>query len=266
MIFLHGAFTERTPFVLDRNLALGATATASTSAAGFPPGSAVTENTWQSWTCGANDGWLEVDLGAARSFDTLALIGHNLATLGASVTFGHKLLAGDAFTALTTIAPPDGRPAVQLLPAPVTARYVRCTIPVGASAPPSIAALIVGARRKLPAWVEPSYLRAPDAETVEGDAAISRGGHYLGATVRRRGGRLSPKLSPMETIWFDANLPAFRDHYNARRPFLWASSPTDHPADVAYAWRADGAGELRADLMGGGAWLRFGMEMDFHVA
>lgn len=266
MIFLEGVFAERTPFILDQNLALLASATASTSAAGTSPVAVTAENTWQAWTCGANDGWLELDLGAALAFDTVALVGHNLGTLGAALGIGHKLLAGDAMTDLAPVAPPDGRPAVVILAGAVTAQYLRLTIPAGPSAAPSIAAVMVGTRRRLPAWVTPGYVRAPDAETVEGDAAISRGGHYLGATVQRRGGRLSPQLSPIERAWADANLPAFRAHYNARRPFLWASSPSDHPADVAYGWRADGAGELRGELLGGSAYVRFGMELDFHVA
>jgi hypothetical protein len=266
MIFLNSAFEERTPFVLENNLALSAVASASASAAAFPPSAVTAENTWQAWTCGANSGWIELDLGAALSFDTLALVGHNLAALGASCTFAHKLLVGDALTSLTAITPPDGRPAVLVLSAPVTARYVRCTIPAGPTAPPSIAALVVGTRRKLPAWVEPGYIRAPDAEAVEGEAAISRGGNYLGATVRRKGGRLAPQLSPIGRAWWDTNMAAFRAHYAARRPFLWASSPGDYPEDVAYAWRGDGAAELRAALVGGGAYVRASMEMDFHVA
>lgn len=266
MIYLSGGFTERTPFLLHDNLALSATATATTSAAGFPPSGVTTENTWQAWTCGAASGTLQLDLGAARSFDTLAVVGHNLASVGASLRFQRKLLAGDAWTDLDLITPPDGRPAVLLLAAPVSARYVACLIPAGASAAPSIAAVMIGTRLRLPSWVQPGYVRAPDAEAVEGEAAISRGGQYLGATVRRRGGRLAPVLSPMERSWWDANMTGFRAHYAARRPFLWGSSPSDHAADVAYAWRADGAGELRAELLGGGAYVRGGMEMDFHVA
>lgn len=266
MIFLNSAFDERTPFVLEGNLALSATASASTSTAAFPPSAVTAENTWQAWTCGANDGWVELDFGAAVDFDTLALVGHNLGTIGASCTFAHKLLIGDGFTDMTTITPPDGRPAVLLTAAPITARYLRCIIPAGASAPPSIAALMVGTRRKVPAWVEPGYIRAADAESVEGEAAISRGGNYLGATVRRRGGRLTPQLSPIGRAWWDVNMPAFRAHFAARRPFLWASSPGDYPEDVAYAWRGEGAAELRAALVGGGAYVRASMELDFHVA
>lgn len=266
MIFFHGAFSERTPFVLDWNQALNAVPVASSTAPGFSPWNALAENTWQAWRCGANTGWLQLDLGQPRNFDTLAVVGHNLASVGASLRFQHKLLEADAMTNLTLITPLDNRPAVLLLPAPVTARYVGLHFPAGASAPPAIAAVMIGPRLRLPAWVQPPYVRAADAETVEGEAAISRGGHYLGRTMRRRGGRLSPQLSPIDRPWFDANMHGFREHYNTRRPFLWASSPSDHVSDVVYGWRAEGAAELRADLLGGGLFVRVGMEMDFHVA
>lgn len=266
MIFFQSAFTERTPFVLDENHALTATAAASSSVAGFPPSAVTAENTFQAWRCNAAEGSITLDFGAARDFDTLAAVGHNLANLGVASTFGHKLNAVDAWTDLASFEPPDSRPAVLVASAKISARYVRLAVPAGSAVPPSVSALVIGARRKLPAWVLPSYVRAADAETVEGEAAISRGGNYLGATVKHLGGRLAVQLSPMDRAWVDANLPAFRAHYARRRPFLWASSPTDYPADVAYCWRADGAPELRADLMGGGGHVRFGMELDFHVA
>jgi hypothetical protein len=266
MIFTHGVFAERTPFILEANFALGGATAASSTAAGFSPSAVVAENTWQSWKCGANDGWVQIDLGAPRWFDTMAVVGHNLSAIGANFNFAHKMLAGDAYTYLTGFAATDARPAVLLATTLINARYILCYVPPGATAPPSIACVMIGQRRRLPAWVMPPYARAIDAETVEGEAAISRGGHYMGATVRRRGGRLSPVLSPIERDWFDANLGYFRQHYSARRPFLWASSPTDHPSDVVYGWRGDGAGDLRAELIGGGAHVRCGLELDFHVA
>lgn len=273
MIYMPGGTVLRHPFVLADNLVSGAALlAASSTAAGFPAAAAGTENTYQAWRAGvAGEAWILSQFSEPRSIDTMALVGHNIHRLGgARLLFGYRADLGASYTyAPVNAYPTDGGPAVVALPAPVSAREVLFYVPATPVVPTGVfsaAVLMAGLRLDLAGvWVQPEYTRAPDAVTVEGEAAISRGGHYLGATIRRRGGRLAPQFSPLERAWADTNLRGFRAHHDARRPFLFASAPSIYPDDVAYCWRADGAPELQTPLIGGGAAVRMAMELDFHA-
>ncbi len=270
MIYFHGGAVISHPIVLHENLVLAATMTASTTAAGFSPAAAATDNTYEVWKAGAVEAILYATFAAAQMVDTVALVGHNGHLLGGGrILMGYRADLVSGFTYVGgDIYATDGGPAVVMLPSAVSARqliaYVPST-PAPAVVPLAVALFVAGRRLELPAWVQPDSIRAPDAVTVDGEAAISRGGQYLGATIKRRGGRTAPQFSPIERVWFDANMTGFLAHYDARRPFIFGSAPSHHPSDVVYGWRADGAGELRPRLVGGGAHLRFGLEVDFHA-
>lgn len=256
------------PFILWDNLLArpASVLSASGTAAGSSPASVVAENTHQAWVAATVSDYLTCDFGAAQSFDTICLAGHNLAAGGASLRLAWSAtgLPGSWTEATPSAIPTDAGPVAVLLGAPVSARYVKIdpTIAPLPSLPPVIAFASVGLRVELPAWVQPDYVRARDAVTIEGEAFQSRGGQYLGAVERRRGGRLSADLSPVAK---GLNLSGWRAHYDARRPFFFAASPEYLPDDLVFGWRADGAAELRPVLIGGGAHVRFAMELDFHA-
>lgn len=225
----------------------------------------LTPTTWDSWRATALTGFVRVDFSPLFTVDSFGLVGHNLGTIGAGFAFGHRQAETDAWTYLPAVYPTDNSPILYLSPLIAARQFVAFALVAG-SAPPVFGSLWGGRRLVLPSSVAPDYVRAPDAVTVEGEAAVSRGGHYLGATIRRRAGNLSAQINPIARAWADSNLPAFRRHYDERRAFFFASSPGVYPEDVAYGWRSDRAGELRPSIGAGGAFVRFGMELDFHAA
>lgn len=263
-----GASPVAWPFILWDNLMArpASVLSASGTAAGSSPASVVAENTHQAWVAASVSDYLTCDFGSAQSFDTLCLAGHNFAAGGASLRLAWSAtgLAGSWTEALPTVIATDAGALAILLGAPVSARYVKIdpTIAPLPSLPPVIAYASVGLRVELPAWVQPDYVPARDAVAIEGEAFQSRGGQYLGAIERRRGGRLSVKLSPVAGT---VGLAGFRAHHDARRPFFFAGSPQHMPDDLVFGWRADGAGELRPALIGGGGHVRFALELDFHA-
>lgn len=268
ILFQAGMTPSASPFALFDNLAAapGAVITATDTAAGFDPSSVATENTWQAWKAGDTSSVLTVDLGAAKSVDTFALAAHNLGTVGAKVQVSHSL-DGVSWTVLATSATlATGWPVAALASAPLSARYIRFAF--DQSPLPSAAVVVgvaaVGLRLEFPGWQAPEFTRPRDAVTVEGQASQSLEGQYLGAIIRRKAGRLSPRLSPLARAWCDANLAAFRTHHDAMRPFFFAPGPAAFTDDLVYAWRA--SGELRPVILSGGRAVSVGMELDFHAA
>ncbi len=231
--------------------------------AAFAP-NVLSPTTWDSWTGNIN-GWVAVAFAAAFAIDSFGLAGHNLGSIGATLRFGYKASPGAAWTLMPEIRPVDNSPILLLSPA-IAGSEFRVHVVASGGAVPIIGSFWAGRRMVLPSSVAPDYVRAPDAVTVEGEAAVSRGGHYLGATFRRRAGQLSPQFNPIARGWADLNLPAFRQHYDARRAFFFASSPGIYPDDLAYGWRGERASELRPVLSAGGAYVRVSMELDFHAA
>lgn len=270
ILHLAGLTPSAQPFALFDNLfaAPGVSFTASSSAVGFDPASVGTENTWQEWKAGGTSATLTVDLGSPKNFDTLALAANNLGTVGAKVRAEHSL-DNVTYTTLTTSATlTTNRPMAILAANPVSARYIRfdfgqAPLP---SAPVILAVAAAGLRFEFPGWLGPDFIRPWDAVTVEVQPSQSLEGQYLGVIIRRKAGRLSPRLSPLSRAWADANLAAFRDHHDQARPFFFAPGPAAFTNDLIYGWRGNGAGELRAQVISGGRLVTFGMELDFHAA
>jgi hypothetical protein len=271
MILFHaGMPPSASPFVLFNNLfaAPGVIFTASSSAAGFDPASVAAENTYQEWKAGSVSATLTVDLGSAKNLDTVALGANNFGTVGATVQIQYSLDGVSYSTLATSATLVRNWPLAVLSASPVSARYIRFNFD---QAPLPSAAVVVGVayaglRLDFPGWLGPDFVRPADAITIEGQPSRSLEGHYLGAIIRRKAGRLSPRLSPLSRDWADANLAAFRAHYDELRPFFFAPGPAAFPNDLIYAWRGNGADELRPMILASGRSVSFSMELDFHAS
>lgn len=269
MIIYASGTPSASPFVLFDNLftAAGVSFSASSTAAGFDPASVGTENTWQEWKAGSTTATLTVDMGSAKSFDTVALAAGNLGTVGARVKVEYSL-DNVTWTPMATSATLlTNRPMAVVSATTLSARYIRFDF--GQAPLPSAAVILAvasaGMRLEIPAWLGPDFIRPADALTVEAQPSQSIEGQYLGVIVRRKAGRLSARPSPVARSWADANLAAFRDHHDAARPFIFAPGPAAFTNDLVYGWRAQGAGELRPQIMSGARSVTFGLELDFHA-
>lgn len=270
MILFHAGMTpSASPFALFDNLFSkpGVTFTASSTAAGFAASSVAEENTYQEWKAGSTSASLTVDMGAAKSLDTLALASVNLGTVGAKVQAQYSLDGVSYSTLATSATLATDWPVAVLTAAPISARYIRFNFDQAPlpSAPVVIGVAAAGLRLEFPGWLAPDFTRPADALVIEAQPSQSLEGHYLGTIIRRKAGRLSPRLSPLSRAWANANLAPFRRHYDDARPFFFAPSPAAFPGDLVYGWRGQGAAELRPAIMSGGRDVAFGMELDFHA-
>jgi hypothetical protein len=271
MILFHaGMPAPATPFVLFRNLFAepGVSFTATSTAAGFDPSSVAAENTYQEWKADSTAASLTVDLGSAKSLDTVALAANNFGTVGARVQVQYSLDAVSWISLATSATLVRNWPLAVLTAAPVLARYVRLNFDQAPlpSAPVTLGVAAAGLRLDFPGWLGPDFIRPADAVAVETQPSRSLEGHYLGAIIRRKAGRLSPQLSPLSRGWVDANLAAFRSHYDEARPFFFAPGPSAFAHDLVYGWRGAGAGEMRPMILTGGRDVSIAMEIDFHAA
>lgn len=271
MILFHaGMAAPSNPFALFRNLFAdpGVSFSASSTAAGFDPSSVAAENTYQEWKAGSTAASLTVDMGAPKSLDTVALAANNFGTVGAKVQAQYSLDAVSWTTLATSATLVRNWPLAVLTAAPISARYIRFNFDQAPlpSAPVTVGIAAAGLRLDFPGWQGPDFTRPADAAVIEAQPSTSLEGHYLGTIIRRKAGRLSTRLSPLARVWVDANLSAFRAHYDEARPFFYAPGPAGFVDDLVFGWRGAGTSELRPVIMSGGRSVSIGMELDFHAA
>ena len=127
--------------------------------------------------------YIVVDCGSEKTADCLAILGHNLGSIGATVTLQSSAdnfnpSVNDAFAG---VAVTSDRIFFKEFAAPVARRYWRLKID-GASAAPQIAVLMFGNKLQFPYPPETPF--PPYEESVETDTKRSKAGHLLGSVVR----------------------------------------------------------------------------------
>ena len=114
------------PLHIATDLAIGATATASTTAEGYPPGNAIDGNADTRWSTGHGmqpGDWFQVDLGASRTFDQVVL--DTSGSPGDFVRQYQVFVSADGVDWGSPIATGPGGTVTRILVPPVTSRYVR---------------------------------------------------------------------------------------------------------------------------------------------
>lgn len=209
------------------------------------------------------------DLLTAKAVDFIGIASHNLGTLRRRVSLDYSANGVTytnqvAFQSILTDA------AFAFVFPVRTARYWRLNITndVGqpAVAGAGLSVCFLGQRLVLPAFVTPPYVAINHAARAAVVPSVSLGGQYLGSRVRRVGGDMDVNLSPVGRAFVESNMAGFEAHYDASRPFFWASSPEKYPLDLAYCWRSARAGELRPAYDAGGRYCMIGLGLDTYGA
>lgn len=173
--------------------------------------------------------------------DCAAIIGHNLASVGAQVSIQHRPVGG-AWTdpATARITPETNEDILFLFPERIAEAYrVWITIPAGETAPvrPVISIAMIGQRLLIPGGVRAGYTPVNLAPNIETTPHMSRGGQFLGVTHNIMGASTHIPLAMQERGWIENEARPFIEHYNKGLPFVWASCPQLMPDDFAYGWR-----------------------------
>jgi hypothetical protein len=178
-----------------------------------------------------NDVDIDIDLGSAKSADYFMLVNHNLAGHVVYVYWGP---ASPPATGSSFVLVGAGETISSHLFTTGSYRYwrIRLVAAAGFSAKPYIGELFLGARLTLPQYMDPGF--DPFFKQVEVQGARSRGGHYLGSSLRGQThrGTITFGEAGAPRADFTSDLNAFLDdHAYKRLPFGFILDSADGDFD-----------------------------------
>ncbi len=189
---------------------------------------------------GTGTHFITIDCGSARSADTLAILAHNLASLGATVSVE---CSSDNFAAETVVALAGFVPASdRVIYRPFTAvsrRYWRLRIVISGSFSPYLGILCVGARVEFP--YQPDKGFDPWPQTVKARGERSTVGQLLGVVRQYVEIAPRPTWTKLDPAWVAATFEPWWDgHASKLIPFFWSWEPGEHAAQTLLVSLADG--------------------------
>ena len=214
---------------------------------------------------------IDIDTGAGTegNADHIAIVSHNLYTLGATIRiFADAAVIGTTEVLAATTPTED---TVTYLPftAPGVKRYWRVTINHAAlpfAAKPFAACIQLGLKTTLPEYLAPSF--DPFFKGVEIRGSRSETGHYLGGVSRgqRHRGNITFGDAGAARASFTSDLNAFIDnHALLRKPFIFILDSGDSDFDSGRYVRVTDGGSI--DRMAvGGSWTRLTFSLPIEEA
>lgn len=158
--------------------------TATGTASGYDVENILDEKTftyWKAAASGTNN--LTADFGSAVAADTLAICGHNLKTVSATIYVEHSS-DNSSWTTAATLTPGSDK-ALMITFTGATKRYWRLRI-VNSSGQPMIAVMYLGSKMQFEYPAEtPQNIIDEGINAVE---EMSKGGNFLGAVVNYKEG------------------------------------------------------------------------------
>ena len=185
---------------------------------------------WQAGEPGYKD--IAVDCGAAKSADTLGIIGHNLGTVQADISV-ESSDDGDTWTeALEPFTPTSDIAILKVFPS-VAARYWRVVIDPALDTLPYIAVLVLGSRLTFPVPMDAPF--KPIEEGMESGSKRSKAGHLLAHYVKYKPYSISPRFSYLDRNWLESVfLPFWLNYASDLHPFFWGWDLGSYPDDVRF--------------------------------
>lgn len=207
--------------------------TVSGETADGPRDSVLTQDTSEYWSPLALPATLQVDLGQARTVDYVGLV-HNFGSAGSSVKVEVGTDPSFAASALFAyeILPSDNSP-LMFLDTARTGRYLKLTITGGVA--PKLSVVYVGQALAMQKLLSPPYRPITMARKTVLRRSLSRGGQFLGQTIRRNGVEGSAAFKNLTAAWVRSSFDPF---VKAARsgPYFFAWNPSGFPLEVGYCW------------------------------
>lgn len=222
-----------TASILYDNRFLDAMPVASSTAAGFDVRNINDLKSFTYWKASSGSAHtIVVDCGSAKSADTVAILSHNLFSIGGSFSVEYS---SDNFTTSTTALAtffPDSNNLVYQQFTSASARYWRITIS-GSGA--FIAVAMVGVRFTFDTEIEGEF--SPGTETIKADHTMTRYGDVIASTSMVRMMATSVTWGFMLDASFRAAFKTAWDaHLSLGKPFFIATDYANNPRD-AYFYR-----------------------------
>ena len=242
----------RNPIVLFNNLLTDSTPSVSEAE------SALTESTYDAWNFDL-DQTVTFDLGAAREFNSFAIVGGR----GTGDVTLRTSTDNSTFTNITpTAIPTPTNDCTLFLFNQRNVRYFRVRF-IG-SGPASVRSLWLSKAFEFPGGVGYGYTPPWMAQEKELLVSKTLNGQFVGNRVVSKGAMTTIPMIAEERTFVEDDLQPFMQHYNDGRPFIWAAGPTVFTKDTAYVWRQQNS-EMKPTFDQSGNWMSFSMAVEGYV-
>lgn len=210
--------------------------------------------TYDFWTPESLPATLGVTLDASVECDACAIIAHTLGSAGATVAVQYH--DGDDWVTAQSVTPDDDSDILMLFGEQDSDQW---RILITGTDEPHVGVVMIGPRLIIPFGVTPSYTPLNLALNVELMHSETVSGQHIDNRVVRTGAGTTIQLAPQEREWIETDAKPFIAHYNAGKPFIWASDPELLPDDFGYCWRTGGV--LSASYGAGALYGSMSMEV-----
>jgi len=201
---------------------------------------------------------IDIDAGAGgENADYIALVNHNLNTLGATVRVLADTVDPPLVEVLAAVTPDEDTVTYISFTAPGAKRYWRITINHAAlpfSDKPNIGDCYMGMKTTMPEFLTSDF--SPFFTAYEVAGARSEGGHALSATIRGQVHRATMEFGGPAGVarsFHDSDLTTFAStHAMRRHPFFFVLDADDATFDRAFFIKMTDTGDLMREAVGGG--------------
>ena len=249
------------PLMLFDNFLLGATVVTSPSSPGVVD--ALTQSTYDAWTFNTPQ-TVTFDLGSAKEYSALGIVGHNLSQQEVSVQLFSSVDNSTFLPINATAHLITDKDTLLFVFNKRETRYFRIVFISGTSTGTFIRSLILGFPLEMPGGIAYGY--TPIWLSQERELLVSKtmNGQFIGNRVVSKGAMTDIPLLSVERGFIEDDLQPFMEHYNEGKPFIFAGGPSIFNKDVAYVWRQDGA-EMRPTFDQSGNWMSLTMSVEGYV-
>ena len=202
---------------------------------------------------------IDSDCGASttQNGDYIALVNHNLFTLGATVRVLADTVSPAATQVLAATTPTEDTVTYLPFTAPTAKRYWRITINHSAlpfAAKPYIGEIFLGMRTTCTEFATPVF--DPYFRDVEVMGDRSEGGHFLAASLRGQIHRGTLELggpAGVTRAFHDSDLTPFKqNHADPRYPFVFVLDPDDSAFKTPRYVKLPDSARIERKAVGGG--------------
>lgn len=244
------------PTVLFSNKLELATTNVTTELPDFPYTNALDYNTAKVFSPGAANVVVVYDFGVATTINCLAIVNHNIGTVGARVYLQNST-DGISWATPWTLTPTDDS-TIYISFASVSRRYYRLVTDTANMV--FMGYVIAGEKFTFPAGVKAPYNPVWLSQNYELSYSTTMGGQFLRPKVHKVGGETTINLVSLDRSFAETTLLPFREHYNLGKPFIWAAGPSIFTRDVGFVWRKENS-IMRPTFDQNGSFMSVNMEV-----
>lgn len=178
--------------------------------------------------------YITIDCGSAKSADSLAIVGHNLYTVGATMQLQSSTTgawAGEQVVRIAEFTRTSDKAFIKTFTS-ASARYWRLRI-LNMTAAVQMAVVLLGSQLNFENW--PAGQFDPNAEKIMAESNNSKTGNLLGSVISYHEREVSVTFNRITDTWFrNTFLPVWHTHLKLLKPFFWAWDLTNNSGDVYF--------------------------------